>query len=69
MHSRRPKSSELFAPLYLILSGKAAFYLKNALTVLKQNSVAGIVAGVFFAMTVASYGVFHINDVAASLKS
>jgi hypothetical protein len=50
MHSRRPNRSYLFVPLSLILSGKAAFSLKNALVLLKQYSDAGVVAGVFLAI-------------------
>jgi hypothetical protein len=53
MHSRRPNRSYLFAPLNLILSGKAVFSLKNGFDFLKQYSDAGVVAGVFLATAVA----------------
>ncbi|MES2535131.1 MAG: hypothetical protein V4632_04575 [Pseudomonadota bacterium] len=49
MNSTRPNRSFLFSPLRLILSGKAAFSLKNGLIFLKQYSDAGINAGVFLA--------------------
>jgi hypothetical protein len=35
-------------PLNLISSGEAAFSLKKGLSFLKQNSDAGVIAGVFF---------------------
>jgi hypothetical protein len=48
MDSRRPNRLTLLTPLRLIQSGKAAFSLKAELAFLKQNSSAGVIAGVFF---------------------
>jgi hypothetical protein len=48
MNSRRPIRSHLLKPHHLIQSGVAAFSLKNGLCFLKQNSNAGMIAGVFF---------------------
>jgi len=48
MDSKRPNRSYLLSPLHLTKSGKAAFSLENSLAFPKQNSDAGIIAGVFF---------------------
>jgi hypothetical protein len=48
MDSRRSQSSDLQTLLRPILSGKAAFSSKNALSFLKMYSDAGTVTGVFF---------------------
>jgi hypothetical protein len=48
MNSRRPIRSHLLKPHHLIQSGEAAFSFKKGLFFLKQNSNAGMSAGVFF---------------------
>jgi hypothetical protein len=47
MDSKRPNRSYLLSPLRLILSGKAAFSLKNGLIFLKQYSDAGMMPAFF----------------------
>jgi hypothetical protein len=48
MDSKRPNRSYLLSPLHPTKSGKAAFSLANVLLSPKQNSDAGVIAGVFF---------------------
>jgi hypothetical protein len=50
MNKRRANRHYLFEPLYLTLSGMAAFSSKNGSYVSLQNSDAGRLAGVFLAL-------------------